>query len=207
MVRSAAAAVLLVAMVALTPGRSGEYNPKLSIGDAAPNWEGLIGTDDQKHALADYKDKELVILFFTSNSCIVATNYEDRIIDFAKRFAGPEQKVAMVAVNVNTIEEDRLPKMKEKAKEKQFPFPYLYDETQKIARDYGANFTPEFFVLDKDRKIAYMGALDDQAPPREAKSKHLEAAVEALLKGKKPPQTETSAASGCRIRFVRPKKP
>src|SRR5207248_956735 len=108
-------------------------------------------------------------------------------------------------VNVNTTEADRLPKMEERAKEAGFTFPYLYDETQKIALDYGATYTPEFFVLDKDRKIAYMGAMDDQSPPAQVKARFLEDAVEAVLKGAKAPKGET-LARGCSIRFARPRR-
>ena len=124
----------------------------------APAWIDLPGTDGKKHSLADLKDKPVVVVVFTCNSCPVGRTYEDRIIEFAKKHAAPDSKVALVAINVNTIEEDRLPKMQERAKEKGFPFLYLFDESQRIARDFGAMYTPEFFVIDKDRKIAYMGA-------------------------------------------------
>jgi peroxiredoxin len=108
-------------------------------------------------------------------------------------------------VNVNTIDADRLDKMQERAKEKAFPYPYLYDETQKIAKDYGATYTPEFFILDKDRKIAYMGAMDDGSPPRTESKHYLEDAVEAVLAGRKPAPAETRAR-GCLIRLVKPKR-
>ena len=113
--------------------------------------------------------------------------------------------MAVVAINVNTIEADRLDKMQERAKEKAFPYPYLYDESQKIAKEYGATYTPEFFVLDRDRKIAYMGAMDDATPPRMETKHYLADAVEAALAGYKPAVTETRAR-GCLIRFVKPKR-
>jgi hypothetical protein len=132
-------------------------------------------------------------------------DYEDRIIAFANKHAGPNAPVAVVAVNVNTVEEDRLPKMTERAKEKGFTFPYLFDETQKIARDYGATYTPEFFVLDKDRKIAYLGAMDDKSKPGTATVFYLEDVVQALLKGGKPRVAET-LARGCMIRYARQRR-
>ena len=73
-------------------------------------------------------------MVFTCNSCPVAEDYDDRIIAFAKTYAGDSAKVAVVAINVNTIPDDRLPKMKERAEKKGFPFAYLYDPTQKIAK-------------------------------------------------------------------------
>ena len=105
-----------------------------------------------------------------------------------------------VTVNVNTIEADRLPKMQERAKEKGFNFQYLYDESQKIGRDFGAIYTPEFFVLDKDRKIAYLGAMDDKSPPGQPTLHYLDDAVEATLKGEKAKVGET-LARGCLIRY------
>jgi peroxiredoxin len=203
MKRLALVGVLGLGLAVVAP--AGQFNKRLSVGDPAPAWADLPGADGRKHALADLKDKPVVVLVFTCNSCPVAVSYEDRIIDFAKKHAGPNDPVALVAVNVNNVEEDRLPKMRERAREKGFPFPYLYDESQKIARDYGARFTPEFFVLDKDRKIAYMGAPDDKSPPAAAMVNYLEDAVQSALKGAKPAVAET-LARGCTIRFDRTKR-
>jgi len=108
--------------------------------------------------------------------------------------------VQLVAVNVNTIAADRLDKMKERAAKKGFNFPYLYDATQKIGRDYGATVTPHVFVLDKDRKIAYAGAVDDNMQLDKVKSPHLRNALDALLAGKKPPQ-EVTKQFGCSIKY------
>jgi peroxiredoxin len=184
-------------------GPAGDFNEKLKIDDPAPAWTNLPGTDGKRHSLADLKDKQVVVLVFTCNSCPVATGYEDRIIALAKRYS--EKYVAVVAVNVNTIEEDRLDKMTERAKDKGFPFPYLYDDSQQIAKDYGATYTPEFFVLDRDRRVAYMGAMDDVSPPRPESKHYLDDAVRALLDGRKPPVPETRAR-GCAIRFAKPKR-
>src|SRR5260370_35716489 len=113
-------------------------------------------------------------------------------------------KVAVVGINANTIAEDRLDKMKERAKEREFPFPYLFDESQKIGKMYGAMYTPEFFVLNKARKVVYMGAMDDRTPPAEPKKLYLEDAVEAALAAEKPQVSET-LARGCRIRYAKTK--
>jgi peroxiredoxin len=197
--------MLVVALVIAGPARGGEFNKKLNIGDAAPAWENLPGTDDKTHSLADLKGKDVVVVVFTCNSCPVAVGYEDRIIALAQKYAGKEGKVAVVAINVNVIEEDRLPKMRERAKEKGFTFPYLFDETQKIARAYGALYTPEFFVLNKDRKVVFMGAMDNKNKAEDAKINYLEPAVEAALKGDKP-QTAETQGRGCLIRYLREKK-
>jgi peroxiredoxin len=198
-----AALAVVLALGASVQG--GEYNKKINIGDSAPAWVDLPGVDGKKHSLADLKEKDAVVVVFTCNSCPIAVDYEDRIIAFAKKHAGPDSKIAVVAINVNTIEEDRLPKMQERAKEKGFNFPYLYDQTQKIARDYGATYTPEFFVLNRDRKIAYMGAMDDRTNPAQVKDNFLEPAVQAALKGEKLAKPET-LARGCMIRYARERK-
>ena len=180
-------------------GSTGEFNKKLNVGDPAPVWKDLPGTDGKKHALADLKDKSAVVLIFTCNSCACSEEYEDRIVAFAKKY---QANVAVVAINVNTIPADRLDAMKKKADSKKFPFAYLYDESQKTASDYGATYTPEFFVLTKDRKIAYMGAMDDKTKADDVKVKYLASAVDAVLKGDKPATSETPA-HGCLIRFKR----
>ena len=199
------ALVLLAVALSATAAFAGEYNAKLSIGDAAPAWENLPGTDDKDHSLAELADKKAVVVVFTCNSCPYAVDYEDRIIRFAKAHAGPASEVALVAINVNQVPEDRLPKMKERAEKKGFPYPYLYDETQKIAREFGAIYTPEFYVLDRDRRVVYMGAMDDSSMEAKVTKSYLKPAVDAALQGELPDTKETGAV-GCRIRFERERR-
>ncbi len=189
-------AMIFVVLASFAAG--GEHNEVLKIGDVAPAWNDLLGTDGNKHALAELKDKKIVVVFFTCNSCPVAKDYEDRIIELANR----NKDVAFVAINVNRVADDSLEKMTERAKSKQYPYPYLYDETQQIAKQYGANFTPEFFVLDQDRKIAYMGCLDDSTVAKQVKRTYVDNAIQSVLSGKTPEVTET-LARGCRIRYAR----
>lgn len=198
-------AVLAAFPLVAVPAGPGKFNKVLGIGDRAPAWNDLDGTDGKKHSLADLKDKDVVVVAFTCNSCLVAEAYEDRVNAFVAKHATPDGKLGFVAINVNTAPEDALPAMKVRAAKKKFTYPYLYDPTQDVARKYGAMFTPEFYVLDGERKVVYMGAMDDKAPPGEAKLFHLEAAVTAALAGKPAPTAETSAAAGCRIKF-NPKK-
>ena len=96
---------------------SGEYNPVLNIGDTAPECKDLPGVDGKKLSLSDLKQKDVVVLAFLCNSCPYAVDYENRLIAFAKKHSGKDSKVALVAVNVNKVEEDLPPKMKEKAEE------------------------------------------------------------------------------------------
>jgi thiol-disulfide isomerase/thioredoxin len=171
---------------------------ELKIGAAAPDFQGIVGIDDQKHALADYKDARLLVLVFTCNHCPVAKAYEDRLVALQKEYAA--KGVRFVAVNVNNLPDDRLDKMKERAKKKGFNFPYLYDSTQKIGRDYGATVTPHVFVLDAGRKLAYRGAIDDNMAAVEVKKHYLREALDALLDGKQPTETITKQF-GCSIKY------
>lgn len=189
---------LVFALTLTTVTMAGKYNKALSVGDAAPAWQNLEGTDGKKHSLADLKDQDIVVVVFTCNSCPVASGYEGRIIAFAK--AHP--KVGVVAINVNTGKEDQLPAMKQRAAKKGFPFASLYDPSQQIAKKYGANYTPEFFVLNKDRKVIYMGSMDDKSPPASPTKNYVTQAVQAAWKGKQAATGET-IARGCRIRWNR----
>lgn len=196
-------AVLLAGSLPATSLQAGEWNEKLSIGDAAPGWEDLPGTDGMKHSLKEYEGKDAVVLVFTCLSCPYAVGYEDRINNLAKQHAGPNGKIAVVAVCVNQIAADRLDKLTARAKEKEFAFPILYDESQKIAHDYGAIYTPEVYVLNKERKVVYMGAFDDSAEDSsKVRRKFVEDALASSLKGEIPLIKETVAV-GCRVRYAR----
>lgn len=177
---------------------AGKHNKKLDIGDKAPEFKQLIGVDDKKHGTAEFKDADVMVVCFTCNHCPVAVDYEDRFKEFTKQYK--EKGVAFVAVNVNNLAADKLPKMKERAKKKEFNFPYLYDPTQKIARDFGATCTPHLFVLCAKRKIAYMGAFDDSRKPDKVTKQYVRDAVDALLAGKAPEVTETLQV-GCGIKY------
>ena len=177
----------------------GEFNSVLKIGDAAPAWKDLPGTDGKTHSLADLAKVPVVVVVFTCNSCPVARDYEDRTIALATKYA---DRVAFVAINVNRIPEDSLENMLERATEKQFPYAYLFDESQQIAKDFGATFTPEFFVLDAERKVVYMGGMDDSSSAQLVMRQDLVTAIEAVLKGEAPKIQET-LSRGCRIRYAR----
>jgi peroxiredoxin len=196
----------------------GEFNPTLSVGDSAPAWADLPGVDGETHSLADLPADDLVLVIFTCNSCPIARDYEERIIEFTKRHA---DDVQVVAINVNLIADDNLEAMQARSTERGFNFAYLFDETQQIAKDYGANGTPEFFLLSKAtatepaaggsdtaaaaRTLVYQGAMDDNADLAQVTKHHLEDAVTAALAGQPAPTKETYA-HGCRIRFKRERR-
>lgn len=172
----------------------------IKIGSPAPTFSGLETADGKSVSLADYKDKDVLVVCITCNHCPVAIAYQDRMVEFAKKYAGADAKVALVAINVNNSEADKLPKMKDVAKEKGFNFPYAYDPSQKIAKDLGAAVTPEFFVFNKERRLVYTGAMDDNMNADKVTKHYLTDAVDAALKGETP-KVATSQRKGCGIQY------
>lgn len=170
----------------------------LDIGDPAPDFQNIIGIDDKEHSLSEYSDAKLIVLVFTCNHCPVAVAYEDRLVQLQADYK--DKGVQLVAVNVNNIPADRLERMKERAAQKGFNFPYLYDSSQKMGHDYGATVTPHVFVLDQQRKIAYMGSVDDSQNPDRIQKHYLRDALDALLAGNSPPVAVTKQF-GCSIKY------
>jgi peroxiredoxin len=170
-----------------------------AIGAPGAAWANLEGTDGKMHSLSDLADAQVVAVVFTCNKCPVAVAYEDRLMKFAEDYK--DKGVALVAINVNNAEADKLPAMKERAEEKGFNFAYLYDPSQESARAYGAAVTPHAFVLDKSRNVVYMGAIDDNWEDEAAVTNHsLRDAVEAAMAGKTPEVAQTDAV-GCGIQY------
>jgi peroxiredoxin len=194
-------AVLLVVAVAAIDKTAwaGKFNSKLSPGDAAPAWSKLPGVDGQSHSLPDYDSSRWLVVVFTCNHCPVAQAYEDRLMAISRDYAN--RGVRMVAINCNRLAADQLPAMQERAKARQFDFPYLFDESQQSGRAYGARVTPEVFVIDRQRRIAYQGAIDDNwQSADQAKNRYLRQALDALLAGRKPEPAETKPI-GCGIQY------
>jgi len=189
---------LLMAAVAMVSAACSNPVAALDVGETAPDWSGIIGTDDAEHALSDYADAKLIVMVFTCNHCPVAKAYEDRLVAMQNDYKA--KGVQVIAVNVNNLPADRLDKMKERAEAKGFTFPYLYDPTQEMGRDYGATCTPHAFILGKERKIAYTGAIDDSMKADKVQKPYLRDALDALLEGKDPPEPQTKQF-GCSIKW------
>lgn len=169
-------------------------------GDVATDFS-LKSVDGKMVSMSDYKNAKGYVVVFTCNSCPFAVKYEDRLNAFAKKYTS--KGYILIAINPNDASakpEDSFEKMKERAKEKQFAFPYVYDEKQTIYPQYGATKTPHIFLLDKNRVVKYIGAMDDNADDADmVKEKYLENAIEALEKGQDPSPTTTKAI-GCSIK-------
>ncbi len=194
--RSAAAFCVTIGLTAMLAGRV--QADALKPGQPAPDFKGLVGVDDKDHSLSDYGQAKLVVVVFICNHCPVARGYEDRLIALQKQYK--PKGVQFVAINVNNVPADRLAEMKKCAKMKEFNFPYLYDPTQKVGHEFGATVTPHVFLLDRDRKLAYVGAIDDSLSVKKVKHHYLHDALNALLEGKSPPKAVTQQF-GCAIKY------
>ena len=172
----------------------------LALHAACPPYE-LPGTDDKLHRLSDSTGDVLVVVV-SCNHCPYVIAYEPRLVALATEYMG--RKVDWVAVNANDATrypDDGMQPMKARARDRKFPFPYLRDDPQTFVRALGARFTPEVFVFDKDRRLAYHGRIDDNhRDPSQVTSHDLRDALEALLAGKAPPVAETTAF-GCSVKW------
>lgn len=173
----------------------------LAIGTKALDFR-LPGVDGKVHSLAEYQDRSILAVTFWCNHCPYVQAWEPRVIAIQKDYL--ERGVQIVAINPNeTINypTDDFPHMVERAREKEYPFPYLRDESQEVARAYGASRTPEFFVFDRDRVLRYHGAPDDNHESQtRVTRKYLREALDALLASREPPLPETPPR-GCSVKW------
>lgn len=178
--------------------------PSYEIGDVVADFK-LKNVDGKMISLSDYKSGKGVILIFDCNTCPYSRAYNDRIIELHKKYAS--QGFPVVTINPNNPEMspgDSFSEMAKRAKSKNYSFPYLVDETQSVARSFGASNTPHVFVLKndaKDFKVAYIGTIDNNSRDASAATKkYVEEAVNALLENKAIATTRTKAI-GCGIKW------
>ena len=197
--RFVAASIAVIALTCATSLPAAKFNKVLDIGKPAPVWKDLAGVDGQRHGLDDFRESKLVVVVFACNSCPVVKQYERRLIRFVDDYR--DKGVELVAISVSQKPVDQLEKMKFRASDSGWNFDYLIDPTQQIAKSYGATVTPHAFVLDRERRIAYMGKIDDQlSDESKVTESFLRSAVDALLAGKAPDVAETRQI-GCEIEF------
>lgn len=176
------------------------YN-KLKIDSLIPGFS-LTGVDDKTYSLNDFSDKKILIIIFSCNHCPYVQAYEDRIIALQKEFE--KDGVQIVAINSNDdvkYPDDSFDKMKKRAASKGFNFPYLRDETQEIAKAFGATHTPQIFLFNCARKLKYEGKIDDNwQEPDKVKSAYLREAILEVVAGKEVSVPETFSI-GCTIKW------
>lgn len=170
------------------------------IGEVATDFK-LKNVDGTMVSLADYDDAKGYIVVFTCNGCPFSKMYEDRLIALQNTYASKGYPV--IAINPNVSESNSTESyaaMQERAKEKNFSYPYLADEKHEIFPKYGAVRTPHVFLLDSERKVQYIGTIDDNAnSATDVKVNYVEDAIEALENGSKPDPDFTKAI-GCPVK-------
>ncbi len=184
--------------MALTP------SSMIPLGTAAPDF-ALPDLDGGTVSRTDFEGKPLLVMFIC-NHCPYVVHVNDGLVAFAGDYQ--EKGLAIVAINSNDVAnypEDRPQKMKEYAERLGYTFPYLFDETQEVAKAYDAQCTPDFFLFDADHRLAYRGQLDDSRPNSgiPVTGADLRAAADAVLAGEEAPGDQRPSM-GCNIKWAPP---
>jgi peroxiredoxin len=190
---------VIALLVSLSLGLSAQG---YKVGDKATDFK-LKNVDGKMVSMADYKDAKGYVVIFTCNHCPYSIAYEDRINEINKKYAPLGYPVLAINPNDPSVSPgDSYEAMQERSKSKNFTFPYLYDEGQKVFPVYGATRTPHVFLLDKDLTVAYIGAIDNNHQDASAADeKYLEEAIEDLRADKQPDPNFTKAI-GCTIKVA-----
>ena len=175
------------------------------VGDKATDFR-LMNVDGNYVSMSDYTDAKGFVVVFTCNHCPYAVAYEDRLIEIDKNYK--PQGFPVIAINPNdpaAEPRDSYELMQERAREKGFTFPYLFDEGQKVYPVYGATRTPHVFLLNRtgdDLMVSYIGAIDDNyRDPDAVEEEYLTDAIDALLAGEHP-DPDFTRAIGCTIKVA-----
>jgi peroxiredoxin len=167
----------------------------MATGALAPDFKGLKGVDNKIYGLKDFSNSAVLVVVFSCNHCPYVQAYEDRIIQLQDEFKS--KGVQFIAINSNdasTYPDDNFENMVKRAKEKNFNFPYLRDESQEVAKAFKASHTPHLFVFDKDRRLRYTGKIDDNwQNPSQVTQTYLRDALSALTEGRAPKEAATFA--------------
>jgi peroxiredoxin len=182
--------------MALTP------STMLPLGTAAPDFK-LPDTNGKINSLANFKDKAALLVIFMCNHCPYVVHIRAGLAQLARDYA--PRGVAIIGINSNDVKNypaDSPAKMKEEVKSAGYLFPYLYDETQAVAKAYRAACTPDIYLFDKNQRLAYRGQFDDSRPGNgiPVTGKYLRAALDAVLDGKSV-RPNQKASIGCNIKW------
>ncbi|WP_040547462.1 redoxin family protein [Pedosphaera parvula] len=205
---------ILVLLCALMLGDSNlfaEDHPTLAVGAAAPDFK-LPAVDGKNYSLKDFEKSPILVVVFTCNHCPTAQAYEERLKKIAEDYG--KRGVSLVAINPNdpnsvrlnelgyTDLSDSFDEMKLRAGDKHYNFPYLYDgDTEEVSKKYGPAATPHAFVFDKERKLRYVGRIDDSERPEYVKKRELRDALDAMLAGREIEVKQTKAF-GCSTKWA-----
>ncbi|WP_394369803.1 thioredoxin family protein [Litoribacter ruber] len=174
------------------------------VGDTARDFE-LKNVDGETVSMADHEDAKGFLVIFSCNTCPYVVAYEDRMMELHEKYAPKGYPVIAINPNDEALSPgDSFEKMQERARDKNFPFAYVYDESQEIVNAYGATRTPEVYLLQKqddELVVKYIGAIDNNyRDASEVTERYVEEAVDALLNDRQIAETSTKAI-GCTIKF------
>jgi peroxiredoxin len=175
----------------------------LPLGTPAPDFRLANAVDGKTVSLADFRGAKALLLMFICNHCPFVKHVADGLAQLAKEYQA--QGVAVVGINSNDVEahpDDAPEKMAEEARQRGYAFPYLFDETQAVAKAYRAACTPDFFLFDQAKRLVYRGQLDSSRPDNgvPVTGQDLRAALDAVLAGQTPAQ-EQKPSIGCNIKW------
>jgi len=173
---------------------------KLNRGDKAPEFS-LKGVDEKTYSLPDFAGKEGLLIIFMCNHCPYVKAKIDTIVKLQEKW---RNRVAVVGINSNdpNYPEEGMENMKVFVKERNIQFPYLLDDTQEVAKAYGATCTPDPFLFDKEQKLVFQGRIDDALQPGdETKENTMDENIAALVSGKEVPD-EFKPSMGCSIKWI-----
>ncbi len=175
----------------------------IPLGTPAPDFSLPDTVTGETVSLSDFKGKPALLVMFICNHCPFVIHIREKLVEFCKQYQ--DKGVGIVAISANDVSthpDDSPDKMRECADQFGFTFPYLYDESQEVAKAYSAACTPDFFLFDNDHKLAYRGQFDDSRPGNDAPvtGADLAAAIDALLAGDAPPSQQKPSV-GCNIKW------
>lgn len=172
-----------------------------SLGTPCPPFN-LPATDGNTYSLDSFKDAKALVVMFICNHCPYVRAVEDRLIELAKSYDPKEvQFVAISSNDATKYPDDSFEAMKARSQEKNYPFPYLYDESQEVAKAFDAVCTPDLYVFDSSRELTYRGRLDDSwKEPEKVQRRELKEAIDATLKGEAL-GFEPVPSMGCSIKW------
>jgi peroxiredoxin len=180
----------------------------LPLGTSAPDFS-LPDPSGKLVSLNDFKDARALLVAFICNHCPYVKHIQKQFASLAKEYQA--RGVGVVAINSNDVEsypEDRPEKMAEEIKQAGYTFPYLYDESQQVAKAYRAACTPDLYLFDRDHRLVYRGQFDDSRPgnARPVSGADLRTALDAVLAGGAVPGNQKPSV-GCNIKWKRPNAP
>jgi peroxiredoxin len=175
----------------------------LPLGTPAPDFALRNVVDGRIVRLSDFDKSPALLVVFMCNHCPFVKHLADALAEFARQYM--PRGLAIVGINSNdatAYPDDSPEKMKEEVERRRYPFPYLYDEDQQVAKAYRAACTPDFFLFDKERKLVYRGQFDSSRPDSgiPVTGEDLRRAVDAVLAGK-PVPAEQRPSIGCNIKW------